>query len=313
MSLKKRHNRPTIDFDLRQLEIFCKVVELKSFSKAAREVYLAQASVSERIATLEAMIGTRLLNRLGRTVVPTVAGERLYKHAIRLLDVKRKICLEMEDFLGLKRGEIRIGGSTIPGEYILPEVVGKFHQLYPEISVTLLVGDSEEVESRVLDGYLELGVIGSRSTNANLHQWELWEDELVAAIPSDHPWAKKEGVSLEELGQEPFIARERGSGTLKMFQDHIKSLGYTDLDGFKIVASLGSSTAVKEGIKAGLGVSVISAKAIATEVKVGILKAIRIKGLPITRKFYLIKDRRRASSPLCKALIDFLIQNAKRE
>ena len=307
----KKKRRPAIDFDLRQLEIFCKVVELKSFSKAAKEVYLAQASVSERIATLEAMVGAKLLNRLGRTVAPTVAGEHLYKQAIHLLDMKRKICLEMEDFLGLKRGEIRIGGSTIPGEYILPELIGKFHQLYPEISVTLSIGDTKEVESRVIEGHLELGVIGSRSTNVNLRQWELWDDELVVAIPSDHPWARRRAVTLEELSQEPFIARERGSGTLKMFEDHLKSFPDISLDEFKIVASLGSSTAVKEGIKSGLGVSVISKKAISAEVKARVLRAIRIKNLPITRKFYLIRDSRRASSPLCKALMNFLIQNAK--
>ncbi len=314
MTPRKRIKKPSIDFDLRQLEIFCKVVELRSFSKAAKEVYLAQASVSERIATLEAMVGTRLLNRLGRTVVPTAAGERLYNHAISLLDMKRKICLEMEDFLGLKRGEIRIGGSTIPGEYILPGLIGRFHQLYPEISVTLFIGDTEEVESRVVDGHLEFGVIGSRSSKPSLYQRELWEDELVVAIPSDHTWAKRRLVSIRELSQEPFIARERGSGTLKMFEDHLRSSSGISLDGFnKIVASLGSSTAVKEGIKSGLGVSVISNKAIATEVKAGALKSIRIKDLPIKRKFYLISDRRRASSPLCKALMNFLIQSAKQE
>ncbi|MGD9040910.1 MAG: LysR family transcriptional regulator, partial [Desulfobacteraceae bacterium] len=116
----------SIDFDLRQLEIFCKVVENGSFSKAADAVYLAQASVSERIANLEKMVGVRLLDRLGREVVPTKAGELLYKHAVLLLDMKRTARLEMEGFLGVKQGEIHMGGSTIPGEYILPKVIGDF-------------------------------------------------------------------------------------------------------------------------------------------------------------------------------------------
>jgi DNA-binding transcriptional LysR family regulator len=87
---------PSIDFDLRQLEVFRKVVDLKSFSRAAKEVFRAQASVSERIATLEDMVGTKLLNRLGREVVPTKAGELLYKHAVLLLEMKRTASLEME-------------------------------------------------------------------------------------------------------------------------------------------------------------------------------------------------------------------------
>ena len=119
----------TIDFDLRQLEVFCKVVELQSFSKAADAVFLAQASVSERIANLEKIIGTRLLDRLGRQVVPTKAGKILYKHGKLLLDMKKTAALELEDFLGIKKGKISIGGSTIPGEYILPGILNDFQKL----------------------------------------------------------------------------------------------------------------------------------------------------------------------------------------
>jgi len=310
---KKRHKRPTIDFDFRQLEIFCKVVELKSFSKAASAVYLAQASVSERISTLEKMVGTRLLDRLGRSVVPTAAGRRLYMHAVNLLEMKRKVCLEMEDFLGLKRGEVRIGGSTIPSEYILPELIGKFHQTYPEISITLFVGDTQVVESKVADGKLELGIIGTRSTKPFMYQEELWEDELVVAVPITHAWAVRNQVTLEELSKAPFIARERGSGTLSMFESHLKSMKAVDLDNFNVVASLGSSTAVKEGIKSGLGISVLSRRAIETEMKANILKALSIKDLPMKRKFYLIRDKRRVASPLCEALMNFLVQSIIQE
>ena len=124
-----------IDFDLRQLEIFCKVVDLKSFSKAADAVFLAQASVSERIANLEKSVGTLLLDRMGRQIIPTKAGGLLYKHSILMLDMKKTARLEMEKFLGLRQGEILLGGSTIPGEYILPQLIGEFYEKYPFISV----------------------------------------------------------------------------------------------------------------------------------------------------------------------------------
>ena len=177
---------PSVDFDLRQLEIFRKVVDLKSFSKAAKEVFRAQASVSERIATLENMVGTRLLDRLGREVVPTKAGELLYKHAVLLLEMKRTASLEMESFLGIKRGEIHLGGSTIPGEYILPNVIGQFCRQYPSLSVTLTVADTGGIENRVLTGDLELGVVGSKGSEQNLILHELWKDELVLAVPAKH-------------------------------------------------------------------------------------------------------------------------------
>ena len=301
----------TIDFDLRQLEIFCKVVELESFSKAADAVYLAQASVSERIATLEKMVGTKLLDRLGRQIVPTKAGELLYKHAILLLEMKRTACLEMENFLGLKQGEIHIGGSTIPGEYILPEIIGRFHEKNPLVSVTLNIADSSEIETRVLEGGLEMGIIGFKSSDKNLISYELWQDELLLAVPSSHRWAKKKVVSIQEISDKPFILREIGSGTLKIMEEYIKGSRLRDTGAFHVVARFGSSTAIKRGVMAGLGISILSSRAIDMEVKAGLIKSLRVKELQMLRKFYLIRDRRRIASPLCQTLFDFLVANSK--
>jgi DNA-binding transcriptional LysR family regulator len=301
----------SIDFDLRQLEIFCKVVELGSFSKAADAVYLAQASVSERIANLEKMVGVKLLDRLGREVVPTKAGEVLYKHAVLLLDMKRTARLEMEGFLGVKQGEIHMGGSTIPGEYILPKVIGNFNQKHPAISVDLTIADTSEIETRVLEGTLELGVIGSKGTHKNLIYQALWKDELVLAIPAKHRWARKKLVSLSELFEEPFIARELGSGTLQSMEAPIRDPESKAAGSLQVIARFGSSTAVKEGIKAGLGVSILSSRAIDTELKTGILRALKVKGLPMYRSFYLVRDRRRIASPLCQAMIDFLLATSE--
>jgi DNA-binding transcriptional LysR family regulator len=302
---------PSIDFDLRQLEIFLKVVELGSFSKAADAVFLAQASVSERIATLENMVGTRLLDRLGRKATPTKAGKLLYKHAVLLLDMKRTASMEMEQFLGIKQGDIHIGGSTIPGEYILPKVLGRFHKKYPSISVLLTIADTSEIERQVLDGDLELGVIGSLSNFKNLVHNELWQDELVLAIPAQHRWAKKKFVSLAELSEEPFIMREVGSGTLRIMEEYLQGSRSKGLQPLNIVARLGTSTAIKEGIKAGLGISILSSRAVDTEIKAGILKALKVKGLSMSRRFYLVRDKRRMASPLCRTVLDFLIATFK--
>jgi DNA-binding transcriptional LysR family regulator len=301
----------SIDFDLRQLEIFRNVVELGSFSKAADAVFLSQASVSERIATLENMVGTRLLDRLGRKVAPTKAGELLYKHAVLLLDMKRTASLEMEQFLGIRQGDIHMGGSTIPGEYILPKVLGGFHHEFPSISVLLTIADTSEIERRVLDGDLELGVIGSRTSHRNLVHNELWQDELVLTIPAQHRWAKKRVVSLAELSEEPFIMREVGSGTLRIMEEYLRGPRSKGLEPLNIVARLGTSTAIKEGIKAGLGISILSSRAVDTEIKAGILKALKVKGLSMFRSFHLIRDKRRIASPLCQAMLDFLISTSK--
>jgi len=297
----------TIDFSFRELEIFCKVVELESFSKAAEAVFLVQASVSERIASLEKKIGIRLLDRLGRKVIPTAAGELLHKHATLLLEMKETAQLEIESFLGLEQGEISMGGSTIPGEYILPDIITRFNKKYPHLSVKLTIADSSEIENHVLAGKLEIGVIGSKSFHPNLLCQQLWRDELVLAVPAGHPWARRKAVSLQELRKTSFILREEGSGTLKILEAYLRESEEDGTDALQVSIRLGSSTAVKEGIKSGLGISILSAKAIETEVKAGLLKDLRLKGLSMSRYFFLIRNKLRISSPSCKAMSDFLL------
>ena len=296
-----------MDFSFRELEIFCKVVELESFSRAAEAVFLVQASVSERIASLEKKVGIQLLDRLGRKVVPTAAGELLYKHATLLLEMKETAQLEMEKFLGLEQGEIAMGGSTIPGEYILPDLISRFNKRYPHLRVKLTIADSSKIENQVLEGKLEIGVIGSKSLQPNLLCRELWEDDLVLAVPVGHPWARRKAVSLQELREIPFILREEGSGTLKILEAYLRESGADGTHALHVSARFGSSTAVKEGIKSGLGLSILSARAIDTEVKAGLLKALKVKELSMTRHFFLIRNKLRVASPSCQAMHDFLL------
>jgi DNA-binding transcriptional LysR family regulator len=123
----------------------------------------------------------------------------------------------------------------------------------------------------------------------------------------ENKWTKKKTISLDELLEESFILRKPGSGTQKIIDDTLKASGLEDINSLKSAACLSSSTAVKEGIKSGMGVSIISSRALETEIKSGILKTIKIKGITsIKRSFYLIKDKRRIASPLCEAMIKFL-------
>jgi DNA-binding transcriptional LysR family regulator len=314
-SMKRTHSNsmPSVDFDLRQLEVFRKVVELGSFSKAGEAVHLAQASVSERISNLESAVGAKLLDRLGRQVVPTKVGELLYKHSLTLLEMKRRVSQEVEAFLGIKKGTIHLGCSTIPGEYILPNLVVRFGKQHPLVMVSLSIGDSREIETRVLEGRFELGVIGSKSSNKTLETHELWADELVVAVPASHPLAGKKTVTLKELYEEPFIARESGSGTLQVAEALLQEAGQGGVESLHVVARFGTSTAVKEGIKAGLGISILSSLALETEIKAGILNLLRIKGLPMFRHVYLIMDRRRTASPPCKAFVEFLFEASRKQ
>jgi len=294
-----------MDFSFKQLEIFCKIVETGSFSKAAEEVYLTQSSVSERIANLEKAVGTKLFDRLGRKIVLTDAGKLLYKRAKKLLEEKERVWAEIQDFLGIKKGELRIGGSTIPGEYLLPRVIKKFNNLYPLINIKLTISDSQKIQNMVLDGELQLGIVGSIIPDQNIERIKLWKDELVVAVSKDHKWSKRKEIEWEELLKEPFILREQGSGTLRTMEEYLKR--YPQFPkGMNIIARLGSSTAIKEGVKAGLGVSIISIRALETEIKAGLIFPVRLKGVNMVRYFYLIWDKRRSKSPITNAFIEFL-------
>ncbi|RLB12718.1 MAG: LysR family transcriptional regulator [Deltaproteobacteria bacterium] len=296
-----------MNFSFKQLEVFCKIVETGSFSKAAEEVFLTQSSVSERISNLEKIIGAKLFDRLGRRIILTDIGRFLYERAKGLLEERERIGMEIQDFLGIRRGELRIGGSTIPGEYILPRVLRQFHNLYPLIGANLMVSDSKKIQDMVLDGSLHLGIVGFISNSHELEQIRLWQDELVVAIPRDHKWGAREEIEWEELIKEPFILRERGSGTLRVMEEYLKGYPQFPKD-LNIVARLGSSTAIKEGVKAGIGASIISIKALETEIRGGFISVVRIRGIKMIRHFYLIRDKRRSKSPLVDAFIKFLIE-----
>jgi DNA-binding transcriptional LysR family regulator len=203
-----------------------------------------------------------------------------------------------------------MGGSTIPGEYILPAFISSFNKKYPYLSVKLEISDSSDIENRVLAGQLELGVIGSKSTHPNILSQQLWEDELVLAVPIDHLFARRKSVSLEELRETPFILREEGSGTLKILEAYLRDFGKDGTNAFQVSARFGSSTAVKEGIKSGLGLSILSARAIETELKAGLLRALKIKGLSISRNFFLIRNKLRIASPSCQAMLNYLLATA---
>lgn len=298
-----------MDMDLWQLNIYCKVIELKSFSKAGDAVYLTQPTVSSHMKALEDHFGTRLIDRLGKEAVPTKAGELLYEHARRLIALKDETETALAEFQGKIRGRLVIGGSTIPGGYILPEIVGAFIKGYPEVRVSLIIGDTEAVIDGILKGELELGIVGAKTEDRQILQKKFMEDQMRLIIPGDHKWAKENRISPKALFTEPFIMRERGSGTLKSIQMSLSEIGIR-LEDLHIIARMGSTQAVIQGIKSNVGVSILSTVAVKEELLRGSLIALDVEGLTLRRSFYLTTHTHRTSSPLCSAFKKFLTETA---
>lgn len=291
--------------DLRQLEIFVKVAELGSFSRAAEALYLTQPTVSEHIRTLEDEVGVRLLDRLGRGAAATRAGQLLLSYATRMLALQREARQAMDGFQGRMSGELLAGASTIPGEYVLPAMIGRFKEKYPDISITLLIGDSQTAVDWVAEGRAELGVVGARLSHRGVEYKELMPDEVVVIVAGAHPWHGRRQIMLDELRSEPLLIRERGSGTRAALEAALAEAGM-DLGSFRIVGEMGSTQAIKQAVKAGVGVSLVSKRAVEEECKSGLLWCLRVKDLKVTRSFHLVTHKERSRSPLAEAFRGFL-------
>jgi len=291
--------------DLRRLEVFAKVAELGSFSRAAEALFLTQPTVSEHVRALEDELGVQLLDRLGRGAVPTRAGQLLLGYARRMLGLAREAQQALDQFQGRMSGELVIGGSTIPGEYVLPTLIGRFKGKYPDISVSLLIGDSRQVSEWVEQGRVEVALVGARPGSRALESRELMPDELVLVVPAGHPWATRKSVSVDELRREPMVVRERGSGSREAIEHVLEEAGLS-LASFRLVGEMGSTQAIKQAVRAGVGIALISRRAVEDECRAGLVACVKVKDLKVARSFHLVTNKDRTRSPLAQAFLDFL-------
>lgn len=291
--------------DLRRLEVFAKVAELRSFSRAAEALGLTQPTVSEHVRALEDELGVPLLDRLGRGATPTRAGSLLLGYARRMLALSREARQALDQFQGRLSGELVVGGSTIPGEYLLPAMIGRFKTLYPDISVCLLIGSSRQVTEWIEDGRAEVGVVGAPPGPKSLVARELQADELVLVVPPAHAWAGKTEVMLAELKAEPLIVRERGSGSREALERALAGVNAA-LSGFRIVGEIGSTQAIKQAVRAGVGLALVSKRAVEDECRANLLHCLKVKDLRVSRAFYLVTHRDRSRSPLAQAFVELV-------
>jgi DNA-binding transcriptional LysR family regulator len=266
--------------------------------------------VSSHIKDLEEHFGCRLIDRLAKEAAPTRAGELLYDCARRMIALKSETEALLAEFQGKIRGRLTVGGSTIPAGYILPQIIGGFCRAYPEVRVSLVEGDTEKIIEAVRIGNVELGIVGARSGEKKIAQEPLIDDRMLLIVPAGHRWAGRRRLALGRLFEEPFIVREDGSGTLKSIRESLSHSGY-GIDDLNAVAEMGSTQSVIQGIKAGVGVSILSAVAVEADIGTGALSGVEVAGLELRRRFYLTRHRDRSASPLCGAFAEFLKAQCK--
>ena len=293
------------DLDLHKLEVFYWVAELKSFSEAADRLALKQPTVSAHIQELEKILAGKLFYRIPGKVSLTPLGLLLQEKAKNLLAFKRETVAAVEQFHGTLSGELWIGGSNIPGEYLLPQKLGKFIKKYPRVKPILRIGDSAGIVEEVLDGKVEIGFVGFKNADSRLSFDKIWRDEMVLTVPKNHPWSRRKFVQLADLRAQNFISREQGSGTLDSFR-HLLARKRPSADELLNVAmELGSTAAVKEALISGCGISILSRISISRELADGILVAVAIRGLKMERDFYEVCYKQRPLSPVAQVFRKF--------
>ncbi len=289
--------------DFRKLEAFCKVYELKSFSKAGLELQLSQPTISAHVANLEDELGVPLFDRLGRTVLPTQAGEVLYRGAKQVFQQVGRINSEIGLLRDMVVGDLLLGGSTIPANYILPNLLKTFLVLYPSLRVHLTIGDTDSIIRQVGQGRLELGIVGSQPEQQGIAFYPLRRDELVLVAAVDIASARPAPKTLKDLRPWPWILRERGSGTRRYLETLLKGAGMS-ISELKVALWVESTEAALQCARAGLGVSVVSRLAAQPYLDRGELVALDVMSQVLERSFYLIQRQGRELLPAANLFID---------
>ncbi|MGH7913492.1 MAG: selenium metabolism-associated LysR family transcriptional regulator [Candidatus Binataceae bacterium] len=298
--------------DLRLIEIFCRVYQERSFSRAARALGLTQPTVSVHIRDLEQSLGTALFNRLGREIQPTEAGNFLYEHSRSLIALKSDLAQKMAGFLNRVEGLLTVGASSVPGEYLLPSLVTAFRAKYPGVRARLRISDTAETIEYLRHGDIEIGVVGATMEDPELAFETLAGDELVLAAPAEGICDGRSQVSLMELRELPMIVREPGSGTRMALERSLKH-NRISLGDCNVAAEFGSLGAIKEAVRQGCGVSFLSELTVAAEIQVGRMRRLRVPELgTIARSYYTVVNRRRVLSPVTREFLDYLLRKKPR-
>ncbi|RBP46733.1 selenium metabolism-associated LysR family transcriptional regulator [Garciella nitratireducens] len=289
--------------EIRQLQTFVYVVQLKSFSKVAEKLFLTQPTITSHIQSLEKELGIILLNRSSKEITLTKGGQILYEYALNILDLKDKALFSLDAYKGKIKGCLTLAASSIPEQYVLPELILEFRKFYPDVTFDVKHYSSREAIDKIEKYDIEFGMVGTKIEHSKLSFANLMLDQLVLIAPNQ--WETIQNpLPMEKLVTLPFILREESSGTRIQFEKILKQEGYS-VEDLNIICYFQSSEAIKEAVKKGLGVSIVSEKAIEVERKFNLLQIIPLE---MKRNFYFVYHKNRALSPLGDTFKKFVLE-----
>lgn len=286
--------------NLHQLKIFHTVARSGSFSRAAAELLISQPSVSIQVGELERQLGAELFEQAGKSVRLTEAGRVLDDYAARILTLIDEARVAMDELKGLRRGRLLLGATSTPGTYLLPALLGRFKEQYPQVEIVLRIREARRIQEMLLQRELHLGVVGGKITLPDIASTAWLADELVLVVSPVHPFAARPSVRVGDLAGEPFVMRERGSGNREAVDEALHRAGVHATPAFE----LEGAEMVKQAVAANLGISILSRCAVELEVAAGRLRIVSIEGLRINREIWLVRRRDQALPRVAQAFLD---------
>ncbi|MGB0113482.1 MAG: LysR family transcriptional regulator [Ilumatobacteraceae bacterium] len=291
---------PSTTPDLVSLDLFLSVVELGSLSKAAAAHGMAQPSASSRIRQLERRLGLTLLERSPTGSSPTTAGKLVAGWASGTLRSAHELNAGVAALKARRAGELRIAASLTIAEYLLPVWLESFLRNRPDDSIKLDVLNSQSVLDRLRTRDVDLGFVESPVDTPDLDDQVVGEDQLVVVVPPRHPWAQQRSISIDDVAHASMILREAGSGTRESFEAALASRGVAPPAS---ALELGSTSAVLAAVTAGHLPTVLSERAVASDLRAGTLIAVRVRGLVVERQLRALWTRDRPLHPLATELL----------
>ena len=282
--------------DLMPFELLLSVSRFGSLGLAAADHGISQPAASTRIRRLERQLGVTLIERSPRGSRLTPDGELVAGWAQSAVEAAAALDAGITSLQAQSDAVLRVAASMTVAEYLLPGWLTALRARDPDTAVALRAGNSAEVASGVLNGSADIGFVEGPDLPHGLASRQVGKDRLTVVVPPGHPWARRTGITAAELVATPLVAREPGSGTRRYLDDALHAQAGPDR--VPPVAELSSTTAIKSAVAAGIGPAVLSALAVAPELAVGLLHAVRVTDLDLTRRLLAVRpDGRQLTGP----------------
>ncbi|MCU6708799.1 LysR family transcriptional regulator [Paenibacillus sp. J5C_2022] len=292
---------------LRHLQIFIAVCDKMNMTAAANTLYVSQSAVSQAIAELEAHYGIRLFERLSRKLYLTRAGEKLLGYARHILRMYSDAESEMRAMH--ETGLIRVGASVTIGATVLPKLAAAFQLQTPGARMEVVEDNTTKIEGMLLVDHLDLGLVEGDVTQTDLVCKPFAEDTLVCICGQGHPFWERESVGAKELEGENFILREAGSGTRNTFEEVMSGHGLS----WTATWTCNNADTIKMAVAEGLGISVISQRAVHMEVDTGLLRTVKVEGLSFRRQFKLAYHKHKFLTDAMESFIRYCFAHSGQE